>query len=133
MFAPDQLQKTQPRDDYAELFELSILFLENVLPQGVKFRNLGPVHYAHWMSKLLYAFKIWMFHKQFKFTIHEQKGLEELCIFGILVYTEACFTAPVAQKALWRDLNLTKSLLQTQCSSFQKYKQQINKALLVLV
>ena len=112
MFATDQLQKTQPRDDYAALLELSIIFLENVPFQGVKFRNPRPVHHARWTSKLLYDFKIWMFRKQFKLTTHEEKGLKELCIFGILVYIEAWFTAPVAREAPRRDVNLTKSLLQ---------------------
>ena len=53
-----------------------------------------------------------MFRKQFKLTPHEAKGLKELCIFGILVYIEAWFTAPVAQEAPRCDLHLTKSLLQ---------------------
>ena len=70
MFATDQLQKTQLPNDYVELLELSILFLENFPPQGVKFRNPGPVHHARWVSKVLYAFKIWMFRKQLKLTTH---------------------------------------------------------------
>lgn len=111
-FATNQLQNIQPRDDYLELLELSILFLGDAPPGGVKFRAPGPVHHARWMSKLLYAFKIYMFRKQFKLTAEEEKGLKELCIFGILVYIEAWFTAPVAQEAPRRDLLLTKSLLQ---------------------
>ena len=51
-----------------------------------------------------------MFRKQFKLATHKEKDLKELCIFGILVYIKAWFTAPVAQEA--SDLNLTKSLLQ---------------------
>ena len=46
IFETDQLQKVQPRDNYAKLLKLSILFLGNVPPQEVKFRNLGPVHHA---------------------------------------------------------------------------------------
>ena len=53
-----------------------------------------------------------MFCKQFKFTTHKEKSLKELCIFGILVYNEAYFTAPIAQEAPQHNLNLTKSLLQ---------------------
>ena len=112
MFTTNQLQKTQPRNDYAELLKLSILFLGNVPPLGVKYRNPGPVHHARWMSKLLYVFKIWMFCQQFKLTTHKEKDLKKLCIFGILVYIEAWFTAPVAQESPRRNLNLTKLLLQ---------------------
>lgn len=111
-FAINQLSKMQPRDDYLELLELSILFVGYVPPRGVKFRTPGPVHHARWMSKLLYALKIYMFRKQFKLKAEEEKGLKELCIFGILVYVEAWFTAPVAQEAPRRDLHLAKSLLE---------------------
>ena len=67
-FATDQLEKIQPRDDYLELRELAMIFLGNVPPRGVKFRAPGPVHHARWISKLLHAFKIWMFRKQFRLT-----------------------------------------------------------------
>ena len=68
-----------------------------------------------------------MFCKQFKLTTHEQKSLKVLCIFGILVYIEACFIAPVAQEAPRRDLNLTKSLLQLPNAAVSKSK--LNKLL----
>ena len=45
------------------------------------------------MSKLLYVSKILMFRKQFRLTVKEEKAANELCIFGILVYIEAWFTA----------------------------------------
>jgi hypothetical protein len=119
-FATDQLEKVQPRDDYLELLELAMIFLGNVPPRGVKFRAPGPVHHARWMSKLLYAFKIWMFRKQFRLTAKEEKALKELCIFGILVYIEAWFTAPNALEAPRRDLTLIKSLLQLPNAAISK-------------
>ena len=63
-----------------------------------------------------------MFCKKFKLTTHEEKGLKGLCIFGIPIYIEAWFVAPVVQEALRRDLNLTKSLLQLPNAAVSKSK-----------
>ena len=57
-FATEQLEKMQHRDDYLELLVLSIVFLENVPPRGIKLRAPEPVHYARWMRKPLQTFKI---------------------------------------------------------------------------
>ena len=60
-----------------------------------------------------------MFRKKFKLATHEEKGRKELCIFRILVYIDL-FTAPVAQEAPRRDLNLTKSLPQLPIAAVSK-------------
>lgn len=61
----------QPRDDYRELLELTVLFLGDVPPRGVRLVAPGAMHRARWMAKLLYSLKVWMFKKQFKLTARE--------------------------------------------------------------
>ncbi|QQP57048.1 Uncharacterized protein FKW44_001910 [Caligus rogercresseyi] len=39
------------RDDYRELLELTLIFLGQVPPRGVRFLAPGPMHNARWMSK----------------------------------------------------------------------------------
>ena len=46
-----QLQDHQPRDDYAELLELTLLFLGKRPPDGTKFRPTGPMQQARWTAK----------------------------------------------------------------------------------
>ena len=55
-FATAQLIEFQPRDDYLELFELTIIFLGATPPRGVHFRYPGALHRAHWMVRAIYAF-----------------------------------------------------------------------------
>ena len=45
-FATSQLTSHQPRDNYQELLDLTILFIEAELSQRVHFRNPGPMHHA---------------------------------------------------------------------------------------
>ena len=63
-FSVSQLAIHQPRDDYQELLELTIMFLGSKLPNGVHFWTPGPTHHVRWMSKAIYALKFWMFRKQ---------------------------------------------------------------------
>jgi len=88
------------------------LFLGGIPTRSVKFRAPGSVHHVHWMSKILYALKMWIFRKQFSFIAQEEEALKQLCIFAIEVYVEAWFTAPDAIEVLHQDLALVKSLLQ---------------------
>ncbi|KAK4295407.1 hypothetical protein Pmani_032022 [Petrolisthes manimaculis] len=98
----------QPRDDYRELLELTIIFLGAVLPQGIHFAAPGAMHQARWMAKVIYTFKVWMFRAQFNLTSREHKGLRELCIFFSCIYVEAWTTASIASKAPRNDLKLLK-------------------------
>lgn len=82
-FYHDQLQKTQPRDDYLELIELAIIFLGEVPPRGIHFHAPGPMHHARWMSKVLYSLKVWLFRKQYKLTEEEEVQVKEMSIFSV--------------------------------------------------
>ena len=87
---------TQPRDDYRELMELTLLFLGRSPSRGTRFRVPGANHQARWMAKVIYTFKVWMFRNQFRLTSHEQKGLRDLCIFFSRIYVKVWITAPLA-------------------------------------
>lgn len=112
-FALKQLgrEANQPRDDYREFLELVLIFLGYVPPRGVRFMAPGAVHHARWMAKILYAFKVYMFRKQFHLTAREEKGLREITVFVINIYFRAWFTAPLPLSAPRRDLDLLQRLV----------------------
>jgi hypothetical protein len=111
-FAKSQLKDKQPRDDYCELLELSIIFLGEIPSRGVRIMAPGAMHHARWIAKVLYALKIWMFRQQFKLTAREEAALRDLAIFAVRVYVKAWITAPSAICAPFNDLQLINSLLQ---------------------
>jgi len=57
-FAEMQLSQYQPREDYRELLELTIIFLGGVPSRGVSFRVPAGLHRARWMAKAMYSLKI---------------------------------------------------------------------------
>jgi len=83
------LSSQQTRDDYRELLELTVLFLGDTPPRGVRIMAPGAMHRARWMAKLLYCVKIWMFKQQFRLTAREETGLREMSLFCCLLYTKA--------------------------------------------
>jgi len=54
IFCINQLKQFQPRDDYKELLELTIIFLGQTPPNGIFFKVHGSIHHARWMSKILF-------------------------------------------------------------------------------
>jgi len=109
-FAENQLEKFQPRADYRELLELTIVFLGGVPRKGISFKSPAGLHRARWMAKAIYSLKIWMFQGQFKLTTRETKGLQKICLFAVQLYVEAWFTAPSACSAPRQDLQLLKAI-----------------------
>jgi hypothetical protein len=105
-----QLLLSQPRDDYRELLELTVIFLGGIPARGVKFMAPGAIHHARWMAKALYSLKIWLFRGQFKLTAREEKGLHDVCMFVVLLYVSAWFTAPYAASSPRNDLRFLKQL-----------------------
>ncbi|KAK3922104.1 Deoxyguanosinetriphosphate triphosphohydrolase-like protein [Frankliniella fusca] len=79
VFCNNQLQKFQPRDDYKELLQLTVIFLGGIPNGGILFRKPGAVNKTRWMARAIYAFKMFLFQKQFTApTQIEKKGIEEL-------------------------------------------------------
>jgi len=110
VFVLKHLEENQPRDDYREFLELSLMFLGDVPPRGVRFMTPGPVHHARWMAKALYSLKIYRFRNQFHLTVRENKGLRDVCLFILRLYIEAWFTALLAISAPSNDLKLIQAL-----------------------
>jgi hypothetical protein len=109
-FAQHQLFEFQPRDDYHELLDLTIIFLGGVPVKGVSFKAPAGLHRARWMAKAIYALKMWMFRGQFRLNAREEKGLKNICIFAVRLYVRAWFTAPSATSAPRHDLQLLKDM-----------------------
>lgn len=100
----------QPRDDYKELLDLTLIFLGVIPRSGVKFRSPGAIHHARWMAKGIYSLKIYLFRECFNLTAKEEKGLRDICIFIVMVYVRAWFTSSLAPQAPKHDLTFLKIL-----------------------
>ncbi|KAK3925600.1 Serine protease inhibitor Kazal-type 5, partial [Frankliniella fusca] len=111
-FCSDQLQTFQPRDDYKELLELTIIFLGGSVPGKpvYTFRKPGATNKTRWMAKCLYSFKIWMLGKQLKLSAAETNAFFRVCAFIATVYVKNWFECPVAAMAPANDLQLLKVL-----------------------
>lgn len=109
-FVKATLQQVQPRDDYRELLELTLIFIGIVPPRGVKFSPPGAYHHARWMSKAIYSLKIYLFREQFQLTKKQTQGIAEVCIFIVIVYVKGWFTAPLANRAPNHDFQFLKRL-----------------------
>ena len=79
-YAIEQLEINHPRDDYRELLEITLIFLGEVPPKGVRFMKPGVLHRACFMSRLLYSMKMFIFRNSgFHLNNRELKGLEAMC------------------------------------------------------
>jgi len=112
VFADAHMKLEQPRDDYREFLELSVIFLGGTPTRGIHFQLPGAMHRARWMSKVIYAIKMWLFRQQFRMTAAEEKGIRELAIFAVLIHLRAWLTAPLPVEAPLNDFNLMKQLLE---------------------
>lgn len=52
--------KSLPPDKYMELTELALVVLGHPLAK-IQWRTQGPAHHSKWMTKLIYALKIFLF------------------------------------------------------------------------
>jgi hypothetical protein len=109
-FIHNQLSQFQPRDDYKELLQLSLLFLGEALPAGVMIQQPGACHRARWMAKVIYSLKIYLFRSQFHLTSNELAGLTRFNVFVMNVYLEAWYTCPLPTSAPRNDLALLRKL-----------------------
>ena len=109
-FAINQLLVNQPRNDYKEFLELTVIYLGGTPPRGIRFKAPGAIHHARWMAKALYSLKIWMFRGQFRLTAREERGLCDICLFIVRVYVRAWFNAPLASHSPKNDLHFFQQL-----------------------
>ena len=71
----------------------------------------GAFHRARWMSKLIYALKIFLFRGQFKLTKAMEKNLTRFVLFIVTLYVPAWYEAPLAARAPAQDLAFYRSLV----------------------
>jgi hypothetical protein len=109
-FCKDELENKHPRKDHIELLELTITYLGDIPPKGVKFVKPGAMHRARWMSRVVYAIKMVLFQSQFKMTKQEQTGIQRFAHFAITFYVPNWFAAPWAAKAPRTDLEYLQKL-----------------------
>lgn len=111
-FSKKQLAEFQPRDDYKELLELTIVFLGGVPERGIRFRAPAGLHRARWMAKATYSLKIYLFRDEFKLSKQEEFGIRQVCMFVVKCYVRSWFQAASAPLAPNNDLLLLKTLKQ---------------------
>lgn len=84
-------KEVQIRDDYQEIVELILVLLGNP-PEEIHWRAPGPIHHARWMTKLIYAVKIYLFREQrdiFKLTKEEESAVERFVHFWCALIYDA--------------------------------------------
>lgn len=110
-FCEKELENHFVRDDYKELLELTLIFLGVKPPSGkVHFRPPGAMHHARWMSKALYALKIFMFLKFFQLSKVDIDALTYFCSFVVRFYVKAWTRCTRAVEAPQNDLNFMKGI-----------------------
>jgi len=110
-FARVHLEVKQPRDDYREFLELSVIFL-GVIPEcGVRFQVAGAMHHARWIAKVIYAIKIWLFRDQFRMAASEKRGIRDLATFAVIIHFKTWITVPTGAEAPLNNFRLMVELL----------------------
>lgn len=110
-FCNEQLQIIQPRADYKELLELTIVTLGCTPRRGIHFCAPGAIHRARWMAKAIYALKIYLFREEFHLTPSKESSLRRFVIFVVMIYVRAWFTAPCAAAAPANDLRFLQNIV----------------------
>ena len=102
------LKKQQPRDDYREMVQLTILVLGGEVEANI--RKPGAYHRARWMAKVIYTLKITLFREQFALTEREKRALIRFTTFIVTTYVEPWMSAHCSTSAPATDLALLKAL-----------------------
>jgi hypothetical protein len=110
-FCTQKLAVTQPRDDYRELLELSIIFVGGTPARARTFMKPGALHRARWMARVIHAIKLCLFHFQFHMTSSEKVGMKRFAVFGVSLYVLSWFHASRAAAVPANDLAWLKELV----------------------
>lgn len=110
LFAKLTLETRQPRIDYKELLELTLIYLGRMPSDKILFNRPGAYHHARFMAKAIYNLKIFIFRNQYEMSETERSAVCDTSIFIILHYIEAWFTCPIAPRAPNHDLQFLKKL-----------------------
>ena len=98
----------QPRKDYAELLQLSAIFLGD--ETSVTFKTPGAVHKARWMAKAIYVVKMYLLRKQLPLSINLKNNLRRMATFIVFVYIKYWFKTPLPIEAPETDIQFLKNL-----------------------
>lgn len=109
IFCKKKLEENIVRNDYKELLQLTLIFLGDDTGD-MSFKKPGAMSHARWLSKAIYALKIFMFHSEFKLTKREKSALRDFCIFVVKFYVKAWFGCTNAVGAPKQDLDFLKSI-----------------------
>ncbi|KAG0700640.1 hypothetical protein GWK47_025517 [Chionoecetes opilio] len=102
------LKEKQPRDDYREMVQLTIIVLGGEVEANI--RKPGAYHRARWMAKVIYTLKITLFREEFALTKHEKRELIRFTTFIVTTYVEPWMSAHCSTSAPATDLALLKAL-----------------------
>lgn len=108
-FLSTNLEKGKFRGDYSEAMALSFLFLGGKL-EKYKFKAPQSMSKPRWMSRLIYAFKLYLFQSQFNLSAEEVDNLETFCIFGAIFYIRNWIRTPFLREAGNDDLSFYKNM-----------------------
>jgi hypothetical protein len=122
-FLKNQLKLYQPRDDYRELIELSLIFLGEAPLKP--FSPPGSISHARWMAKAIYSLKIFLFRNEYNLTAEEEESLADICAFIVKIYIKAWFLAPSATISPRVDFQFIKDL-----KSYEKIDRIMSKMIL---
>lgn len=92
---------------------LAYIFLGGTPEHTFSFKRPGVNHHARWLAKAIYCLKMFLFKDQFFKSpqiCRDVQALRQICIFVVLFYVKAWFTAPDAIHAPNHDLNLLQNL-----------------------
>jgi len=111
------------RDDYKELLDLIIIFLGEVPPRRIKFKNQVRYHHTRWMAKGIYCLKIYLFRQEFKLTKNEGNSIFHFNLFLIKCYACFWYSAPNANEAPLNDFKFLRS-----CFEYRKINEIISSS-----
>lgn len=109
-FCRSHLEKSQPRSDYKEFLQITIIFLGGEL-LNFNVSRPGATSHARWMAKCIYALKIFIFRDQFTFEGDEANGIRDVCVFIVHLYLKVWFQSTNSIAAPNVDLNFIKDAI----------------------
>lgn len=110
-FILDQLSQFHPRDDYRELLNFSLQFLNFSPSKHLPVHAPGACHRARWMAKAIYCLKIFMFRDQFNLTAGDLQRLRKFNVFFLKVYLKKWYESSCPVRAAQNDLNFLKEII----------------------
>lgn len=112
IFLKGQLENMQPREDYKELLQLSLIFLGDRSEPHPAIKAPGAINRARWMMQIIYSLKICIFKNQIQSFVSNSKidALLEFNSFILRVYIKNWYLCQCPRYAPLNDLNLLKEL-----------------------